>query len=401
MKKNLKLAASLLLLIFVFSACKKDDYDDSSSGKQLFVSATPSASLSSLEMKALAATTGFNSFNSFLQYDVDFMKIVYKTNYKGRQIEASGTLAIPKGVAAPPSIVSAQHGTMFPDAAAPSNFPAPAAFSGFELLASVGYITIIPDFIGYGESKDIVHPYYDMALSGTCVADMIKACQYYLRQQSIASSNRLFLMGYSEGGYVTLAAEREIETHPIADLSLKGAAAGAGGYDISGVLDAIASTPTYEAPSFLALFLSGYNVTYDWNRPMSDFFQEPYASRIPALLDGSKDADAVNEQLTTSTSALFNPTFYANLKNTNEEKTLKQAVADNSFPNWIPQSPTLLFHGTADQTVPFQTSQSTYDKFTKAGAANVQLIPIPGGDHKSSIIPMMQQALPWIISLDK
>lgn len=86
---------------------------------------------------------------------------------------------------------------MFSDADAPSNFP--AAFTGFELFASTGFVTVIPDFIGYGISKDIVHPYYDMQSAGLSVADMLKAVKYYLKTNNRAIKDKLFLLGYSVG----------------------------------------------------------------------------------------------------------------------------------------------------------------------------------------------------------
>ncbi|MDQ3292690.1 MAG: hypothetical protein M3Q05_15495, partial [Bacteroidota bacterium] len=63
-------------------------------------------------------------------------------------------------------------------------------------------------------------------------------------------------------------------------------------------------------------------------------------------------------------------------------------------------SPTRLYHGTADQSVFFQTSQTVYDRFRAAGAPNVELIPIPGGTHSSSMEPMILSVIPWIQSLN-
>jgi len=394
----MKTIASLLLFIVVITGCKKET-PDNPSDDNLFVSVTSVGSFSSTIMQGFAASAGYTSFIPLLKYDVDYFKFIYKTTYKGNTIEASGMIGIPKNIPVTPSLLSAQHGTMFKDTDAPSNFP--ATFTGFELFASAGFVTVIPDFIGFGVSKDIVHPYYDQELSGTSVVDMIKAAKTYLSQQNISVSNRLFLVGYSEGGYVTMAAQKEIETHPEHNLTLTGAAEGAGGYDLQGMLTGIATTPSYGDPSFLANIIQSYNTTYDWKRPYTDFFQQPYADKIPALLDGTKNSDEINAELTTSPAALFNPVFYANLINPTGETVLKQAIQTNTFLDWYPKSPTRLYHGTADQSVFYQTSQTTYDRFITAGATKVEFIPIPGGTHETSIEPMMLNALPWLQSLDK
>lgn len=399
MQNFLRSASAVMLVIAVFTSCKKDKPVEEFPEQTNFVSATSVGSFSKTDLQALAVKGGFGAFAPLAKYDVEYFKVIYKTTFKGALVQVSGLVGLPKNVPAAPSLLSAQHGTMFRYADASSNFP--ATFSGFELFASAGFIDIIPDFIGYGVSQQIPHPYYDQASSGLTVVDMVKATKYWLKKQAVSFSPRLFLVGYSEGGYVTMAAQKEIETNTTHQLSVTAAAMGAGGYDLTTFLTVIASSPSYASPSFLTLLLKGYNNTYNWNRPYTDFFAEPYASRIAGLLDGTKTKDQIEPQLTTSTAALFNPTFYAALADPTKETALKQQLATNSFLTWVPKSPTQLYHGTADESVPFATSVSTYTRFQAAGATNVQFFPVPGGTHGSSLQPMMLNALPWILSLDK
>lgn len=388
----------IFALVLFFSGCKKNDDTPLVTSGSL-VSVTAVGSYTKANLQTLAGLGGFGNFSSIISYDVDFYKLIYKTDYKGQLVDASGIVAVPKNTGSTPSLISAQHGTMFKDTDAPSNFP--ATFSGFEVCAAAGYITAIPDFIGYGVSKDIVHPYYDQHYSGTAVVDMILAMKTFLAQKKIAFTDRLFLVGYSEGGYVTMAAQKEIETHTEHKLTLTAAAAGAGGYDLNGMLSAITTTTSYNNPSYLALILQSYNTTYSWNRPYTDFYQAQYASKFPALLDGSKSGADINAALTTSPTALFTPAFFDNLKSATGEPVLKQALVTNSFGSWYPKSPTRLYHGTADVTVFYQTSVTTFNQFKAAGATRVEFFPIPNGDHGTSIQPMMLDVLPWIKGLDK
>lgn len=393
----------LVLLLALASCHRADQADDpqptTPDGQALFVSATQVTTVTKTQSQALATVAGLGTYAAQLKYDATYYKIIYKTTYRGQLIQVSGLLGVPLNPATPPALLSAQHGTMFRQADAPSNFP--TAFTGFELFANAGFLTIIPDFIGLGESKQVVQPYYDKATSATTVVDMIKATRYYLQQQQIASNKNLFLVGYSEGGYVTMAAQQEIETNAQHQLTLTAAAEGAGGYDLLGMLSGIATTTSYETPSFLALLLQGYNTTYQWNRPYSDFFQAPYAARIPDLLDGTKTRQQVDAGLTTNPQALFTSSFYAGLSSAGGETTLKQQLAANSFSNWVPTRPTRLYHGTADQSVFYQTSASTFARFQAAGATNVAFFPITGGTHETSVFPMMGDVLAWFQSLDK
>lgn len=404
-KQSWKLILFFLLSVSLSIGCKKKSVTEAGPlpepQEDHFVSATETGSYSSTQLKLLALAGGYEEAMSLIKYDVSFTRITYKTTYKGNGITASGLLVIPKNMPVAPSIISAQHGTTFLAAAAPSNVPKLEAFTGYELLSAAGFIIVIPDFIGYGVSKDVVHPYYDMQHSSLAVVDMLKAVTAYLKKENTAFSERLFMIGYSEGGYVTMAAQKSIEASPVAGLSLRAVAAGAGGYDMTGMLGTIIANGTYSDPAYLAFMLSSYNVTYGWNRPLGDFFKEPYASLIPALLDGNKDAGAIGAQLSSDPAALLNATFYANIQKADEEKVLKAAIASNSFLNWVPVTATRLYHGTEDETVFYQSSQATFDRFKAGGATKVEMIPVPGGTHESTVMPMMLSALPWFQSLDK
>jgi len=387
----------LLLTLCLLWSCDfhPDDEVPEPDQDEYFVSATSIGTFPKEALVALALSSEeYRDFAPVVQYDVAFYRIVYKTTYKGKEIEASGLLAVPQNTPAVPALLSAQHGTMFKQSDAPSNFP--ATFSGFELFGAAGFVAVVPDLIGYGESSEIFHPYYDEEHSARAVVDMLKATDYYLQQEDIKTNGNLFLVGYSEGGYVTLAAQKELEAHPEQGLAPTAVAAGAGGYDLSGMLNMIATTPSYADPAFLAFIIQSYNTTYNWNRPLTDFFQEPYATRIPSLFNGTKIREEINSELVNEPSALFSPAFYAALQSPTGEPELKQALAANSLLDWVPEAPTRLYHGTADEAVFFQTSESTYQSFLAKGATNVTFIPIPGGMHRTSITPMMLDVLPWL-----
>ncbi len=404
MKKNFKRFAYLLLFVAVSASCKKDKNNPEptpGTGETNYVSAAPLKTFTNGDIKQLAAAGGFGDVAPLYKYDVEYVKIVYKTKYKGEVINASGLLGIPKNTPTAPSIISAQHGTLFVDIAAPTNINNSAeAFSGLELLASAGFITAVPDYIGYGDTKDKPHPYYDQEYAASAVVDMLTATKAYLAAQKINTSNRVFLTGYSEGGYITMAAQKEIEGNSAHGLSLTAVSAGAGAYDLTEMLRGVATAPTYEEPGFLATLLISYNTTYEWNRPLTDFYQDKYATKLPTLLDGSKNRREINNALTQSTSELFNPTFYKNLSTAGQESKLKDALEKNSFNNFVPKTQLRLYHGTKDMAVFPSTTKTTYDRFVKAGA-KVQYIPVEGKTHQGSFQPMLMETLKWFIELDK
>jgi len=410
MKRNFKRFAYLLLFVAVSASCKKDKPTpdpvptpgtEPAPVETNYVSAAPLTNFTSADIQAMAAGAGFTKNAPLFKYDVEYVKLVFKTKYKGKEINASGLLGIPKNTPTPPSIISAQHGTLFVDQAAPTNITnSQEAFSGLEMLASAGFITAVPDYIGYGDTKNEQHPYYDQEYAASAVVDMLTATKAYLAKEKIAASNRLFLTGYSEGGYITMAAQKEIESNPAHGLVLTAVSAGAGAYDLTEMLRKVANATTYDEPGFLATLLISYNSLYEWNRPLTDFYQKQYADKIPGLLDGTKNRREINNALDKSTAKLFNPTFYANLKVAGQETKLKEALEKNSFNNWTPKTQLKLFHGAKDEAVFIETSKITAERFIKAGA-NVSYKEFANQTHQGAYLPMVEETLAWFISLDK
>lgn len=390
---------SILLLAFGLICCKEEanpivppaPLENNLKGADLLYE------VSLNDLKSLANIFGQVDLVDKIKYGIAAYKIIYETTYKNETVIASGVLYLPTELQAPAPLLSLQHGTTFNKNDVPS---ASGTFSGMEYFAAGGYITFMPDFLGYGTSADIFHPYYDQKYSASAVIDIIKAGKSFLDNNGIAYNEQLFLAGYSEGGYVTMATAKEIELHPENNLSVTAIAAGAGGYDLSEMLENIKNDDQYSYPAYLAFVIMSYNETNGWDYPLTYFFQEQYASVLPGLMDGTKSGDQINEGLTTNLNNLLNPEFYKRIKEGTEE-VFQAALIENSIglDNWYPTVPTRLFHGTADMIVPFANSEKVYQNLVNKGAEDIELIAIDGGTHGNSIIPMIQMLIPWFESL--
>jgi pimeloyl-ACP methyl ester carboxylesterase len=399
--KNVRSILYTWLLLFTMvsvSSCQKEITAEAVAQPQEkhLVSFKLKSYLPASTIRSIAAANGYPEFATEVKYDIVVFSAVYTTTYQGREIQASGLMCFPRNMETAPAVLSAQHGTLFAHKDAPSNFP--SSFNGPELFASVGYATFIPDYIGYGVSSQILHPYYNAAYSANAVIDMLKAGREFCQQEDIPLSNKLFLAGYSEGGYVTLAAQKALEANPLPGLNLTAVAAGAGGYDLVSMLGNISTTPVYSNPSYLAFLTQAFNTANNWNRPTTDFFQEPYATKIPALLDGSKTGGDINKELPKQPNQLFSSAFFSALSGAGETQ-FKGALVANSLTNYIPQTVTRLYHGTADEVVPFSNSQATFDKLKANGAKNITFTPIPNATHGTGFQPMLVDLLPWFNNL--
>ena len=392
-------AALLLPAGIALSSCSKGEAavpEAAAPEKELLVSAEKVSTLQAAALQQLAGVYGA-SLKDQVRYDVAIYRITYLTTFQDKEIEASGLVAVPVNRPTPAPVLSVQHGTNFKHDEAPSLMA--DGLNGAEFFAAGGYVTLMPDYLGFGASKQVLHPYYNQRYSGLTVVDMIKAAKSLYKREGIAVNDQLFLAGYSEGGFVTLAAQKEIETNPAHGLKVTASGAGAGGYDLSAMLADVVAGKPYSYPAYLAYVLMSYNTSYGWNRPFSEFYREPYASRLNGLLNGQHSGGSINRQLTTQTRELFSDKFMAELKG-NGEQALKQALAENSFLDWVPQSPTRLYHGTADDIVPFSNSEQVYKRMKAAGAPNLTLVPIKDGTHGSSFLPMLADLVPWIQSFE-
>jgi dipeptidyl aminopeptidase/acylaminoacyl peptidase len=343
-------------------------------------------------LQSFTAGLGNRTLTEKVKYGVKTYTLVYETSFRGKTIKASGLILVPDNLKKSAPLLSIQHGTTFVKDDAPS---VSGGYSGMELFASAGYITLMPDFIGYGESSEIFHPYYDVASSADGVIDMIKSAKTFLIKEKIPFNDKLFLAGYSEGGYVTLAAAKEIDTNQSHGLTVTAVAAGAGGYDLVEMLRGVTTDTYYSYPSYLAFVLMSYNNTYDWKKPLTYFFNDRYAKVLAQYMTGEHDGWFINSKLTTNVKSLFNETFYSNLKKPSGETELKQRLSTNSVSGWKTNIPIRLYHGTKDEIIPYQNSEVTLKNFIEAGSKDVTLKLIPGGTHGSSYGPMLQYFVPW------
>lgn len=301
-------------------------------------------------------------------YDVRTLRLSYLTrDGQGREILASGLLALPlksRGTISP--VVSVQHGTIFRDAEAPSNNA--TATEPAVVMASLGYIVLAADYVGYGVSKGAPHPYLLAAPTAAAVLDLLGAADAWGRRQGVHGNGQLFLVGYSEGGYATMAAHRAMQETPHRFLpALVGSAPAAGPFDVNATLDELLRRVRRENPALALLVEPGLL------RFLGSSVRREVRDRLlEALLPD--DADVVFQ-------TEFIDRYLADDRKANER--------DANVHDWRPDAPVRLFHGRDDQTVPFVASQNALDAMHARGAPDVTLqecVAEPAG-HLPCVLP--------------
>ena len=352
---------------------------------------SPSVLVSQAQGSLVSSSLVASTNQSFLFYAVDSYKLVYYTvDTENRPIRASGLLSIPRKASGETSpLLSYQHGTIFTDALAPSVHA--SSIQGISYLAGTGYIVSSPDYLGYAESTSIIHPYVHADSLASASADMLRATKTFLANNNIATNNQLFLAGYSEGGYATLALQKEIQENLSGEFNVTASAAGAGPYDLNGTAEFLANQTTNSNPSYMNFVIKAYDSVYKLNS-IDEMYKPQYRAVINTSFDGSRTGSQINTSLTPVTADLFEPAFLNNLQGTGSHP-LKDALALNNLYDWAPIAPTRLYHGVFDEVVPYSNSTKALDTMRANGATQVTLGDCALNGHVDCAFPYVLDAI--------
>ncbi|WP_295421062.1 lipase family protein [Sulfurovum sp.] len=325
-------------------------------------------------------------------YGYKAYKIPYTTtDEQGNSVKVSGLMVIPTEVPeamkqAGFSVVSDDHDTIMANADAPtvvaSTISAPAGASVI-LTSLYAFVTLQADYIGFGDSVDHYHPFLMKKSAANATVDFINAARKFAQANDIPLNGQLFVTGYSEGGYDALATLEKIEQD--GELQVTLAAPMAGPYDMNRTAMGELSKDYLPIPSYVAFVAYAYTKTYD--KDMASVFNEPYASDVETLFDGSLARPEIDPQLPNATDGLMNPDFRYDFL-TNPDNWLRKATLENNVNEWGPQTPVRLVHCMGDNVVPFPMAQLAEATMNAYGAADVSIVPVEVAVTGDSATPL-------------
>lgn len=403
-KCSLRLLVSVIFIITLITSCQKDDQDPDYS---YFVSKEETSTytktyITNLINAASATIPEVSSLKSFVKGDVIIYKIVYKTTVDGKEISASGLVCVPVTPGEYP-VLSFQNGTNTVNALSPSEFAINYSYQMIEIVASMGYIVVIADYPGFGESADIPHPYLVKEPTVQSLIDMHFAVKEMIAGEldGIVLKDEYYLIGYSQGGWATLALHSAMELDYSNDFNLAGSACGAGPYNISLLFEGMTTVTTYPMPVYLGYILNAYTSYHQFTNPVTDIFNEPYASRVSSLYTGLLGSDQINAQLTTSIPGLLNSDFISGFATSVKYSSVREALNRNSISPWHTFKPLLLVHGEKDTSVNPVTTENIYSSMIAAGTSPeiCKKIIIPGADHGDGVAPFVMQSIQFLMNL--
>jgi hypothetical protein len=423
------LGVTLLAAVVLISGCGSKSSSQSSSQPSAAVNVDPVKLLASINTGLQQPVThslrgwewssflgNFGTLLTSFRYTLQMQKVSYQsTGADGQTHTMTGLLILPSPISgAKPSvpILMYQHGTEVYRPFSPSQFLAhqdsPTDYPEVMVaaaIASTGYAVALPDYEGMGDNTD-PQPHVVGAALARQVIDLLKASVGIIGGTAGNSSSpcswnsQLFLMGYSEGGYATLTATRELQLNNAAEFTVTASAPLSGPQDLSGTMrELILSNIPFKAPYFVPMILTSYNYAYGGQTTsFSPGFAmiAPYAATVPPLFDGNSKSDAISEAMgmtfspvsLITTESTLTQQFVAQLSSVSSPVfTFLQANDSFRLPGqvnatWVPTVPIRMIHHVNDDLVPFANSQVAFNAFSTAGAKNhvsggpgVELVP--------------------------
>ena len=391
--KILALAPALLPLLMMQSCSKKEPnpFDDNT----YLVSSTLELMRTKDNIVSIltVAATQYPEIAGIIpdvQSGVNVYSISYNTTFKGQDVIASGLVAIPS-VSGTYPVLTYQNGTNTLHSAAPSVDPEGVLYQLIEYVASTGYVVVMTDYLGFGASDQMAHPYLHKESTVQTIIDMLYALGEFDEDvaKGITVSNEYFLLGYSQGGWATLALLEELDKNYKSEFNVKAASCGAGPYDLNYFNASVLSLAEYPMPVFLGYISYAYSEYDLFSNPLTDIYNEPFASRIPGLYDGMHSSEQINAQLTGSIAELFRADYISGYATSPVYQGVRDALTANSIAGWNTSVPLLFLHGTADTYVMPALSERMHAAMIDAGcnALTCLYVPLQDLDHSEGIIP--------------
>ena len=241
---------------------------------------------------------------------IDFYHFEYGTvGAAGEQATASGGILVPTGsdpaCTGPRPVLLYGHGSSLYQyvnmADISSANPYLVTTAEIEaLFVAQGYIVVAPNYAGYDTSTLPYHPEHIAAQNGQDMINALIAARKSFPNLGtpVVDNGKLFLSGYSEGGYVTMATHRAMQA---AGMTVTASVPQSGEYAVSidweslgqpGALDDLSGVTGSEGGLGILFQFTAYQKAYGnlYGSP-SDFYSTTLAGSLETLLPTKLDPD--------------------------------------------------------------------------------------------------------------
>lgn len=312
---------------------------------------------------------------------VTFPVAYWSTDPQGDSLLVSGRVYLPKRRYLN-GIMIACHYTMTSDAEVPSN-----ALSMESLFTMKGYAVIMPDYVGYGVSRDEVHPYLHWRSAAQTAVDLLNCMPELLDYYGYSYPVDVVVAGYSQGGAVALGVTRMLEELDSTWMVRK-LYAGAGPYDPAGTYLYSMERNEMGIPAAIPLIVMGLNDAYDLGFELKDFFLEPLLSNYDEWVRSKEFTVEEINHLMGSTIMTELMTEEALDLDSPQADVLYEVLLWNSNVGYDLRAPAYFLHSLDDEVVPILNTINLQEQMPDECGKTYDYDYY--GSHMEASVPFMQ-----------
>jgi len=326
--------------------------------------------------------------NAVNLYRVTYPSVVPERG--NRPTVATGLVAVPDGAGNRFPMVSYQHGTVYLKDQVPSDpEQSPETQLMLAQFAGQGYVVIGADYFGLGGSAE-PEGYMVKASHQQATHDMLTASRAVLADLGVTTGD-LFLAGWSQGGFVTLAMLEKLEA---AGVPVRAAATASAPADVSVVLNGFLSFPRPNDATWVpTLFiLSSFSFENYYGVPglarallteeYYDLARRAY-ERLPI-----DESDVPTELRKIVRPEYFDPQFFA-------ESAYGRLIADTEAYRWVIRTPVRTYYGEADEAIRTELGRLPMTYQQALGSDRVEAISTGPTSHRGTFATAVPAWKSW------
>jgi pimeloyl-ACP methyl ester carboxylesterase len=326
-------------------------------------------------------------------YKVAYSSVIPEKNDSA--VTSYGLIAIPENVQPNAPMVSYQHGTIFDHSWTPSN---PAGSMETQLMiaqfASQGYIVIAPDYFGTSKESKLPNSYFVAQSTAQACLDLYRASLQIAKKEKI-KPGKLFINGWSQGGYSTLAFLHALELN---NIPVTGVVTASGPADPLLFLTQSLNNPSPYAPPFgigaTSNMILSYDSYYNLNSYLDSSIYPEYAPFAHKLYRFEIGYEEFAKNVPVKMDSVFLPTFYEDSRAVS--KPFWKTLENNAAYKWKMTTPLRCFYSYRDEAIPWQVSRIAADYQRALGHPNAEAIDAgANADHRSVYLYSLVYAKKW------
>lgn len=232
--------------------------------------------------------------------------------------------------------------------------PSKGFLSDQKFFSLLSLITVSPDYYGFGTTESKNQGYCISQANAQAAVDALLAAKQIMTAKGYSWGDRLFNLGYSQGGQTTMGVVRLVaERYP--DIDITYTFAGAGVYNLPETYRQLISATIAGVPSTVVSVMLAYNQYKNLGIAREAMLTEPVLSHIDdCILSKRYTLEEIDEMIGPLTVDQYTTETMRDTTSSLSHTMMAALDLDNLCKGWTPRGneKIMLFHSSKDDFVP-------------------------------------------------